>query len=258
MTRQRAAIIAALLLIVTVASLVMIRNESGTQAAPDPQSEPTPLIQRPDRQPTPTIPPPPSRPEAVIQGGVLFQDTFDTKTSEANWTAVDLVQLQRDEEPARWMVIDGMLRQAWTGDFQALRVDPTIAVAGSSDWSDYVLSVDSYAEGNLDMGVIFRRQGNSFYRFRMVNDAADVAEKIVLEKVIDGQATTLATAAGPGYTPNRWYTLKVTVNGSQIEAQVNDQAPLVAKDDSLAQGQIGVYGYAVGQLGFDNVTVVVP
>lgn len=259
MTRQRAAILTAIIFIAGVAALVMLRPGAGTQAAPDPISAMTPLLQRPDAPPTPTLGPAPDAGLQVAPGStVLLRDAFDSAESNATWTAVDLVPLRGPDEPARWGVMDGMLRQLWTGDIQMLRVGPTIAVAGSPDWRDYTFTINAYAEENMVMGVVFRRQGNSFYRFNILNNAYDDAQKIVLEKVIDGRATTLATLAGPGYETHRWYTLKVSAIGSQITAQLDDLPPLTAEDSSLAQGQVGVYGYAMGRLGFDNALVVAP
>jgi hypothetical protein len=237
-----------------VTAIIFARG--GTQAAPDPQAEPTPLVQRPVEQPTPTQPLAPAAPQVAGAGKVLFKDTFDSPASDANWTAVDLQALSPDDQPARWQTKGGVLHQAWTGDIQAGRLAPTIAVAGSPDWTDYTYQASAYPEENIEIGVVFRRQGNSFYRVRMINDAYKDNPKLILEKVIDGTATTLASQPGPGYTPYHWYTFTITARGSHIEAKVNDAPALVADDSSLSKGQIGVYGFAIGQLGFDNVSVV--
>jgi len=44
----------------------------------------------------------------------------------------------------------------------------------------------------------------------------------------------------------------------QWRAQVDDRPVLSATDASLKQGQAGVYALAIGQLGFDNVSVTTP
>jgi hypothetical protein len=255
MPRQRTLVITALCVVLAAAIALTLRV--GTRAAPDPIADQPPLIQRPNLPPTPVRPSAP-QPAAAPQGGVLFQDSFDSASSDASWAAADLEALTSQDEPARWRTMDGMLRQIWTGDHQQPRPGPTIAAAGSPDWRDYTLVASAYAEENIQMGVVVRRQGNSFYRLRMLNDVYTTKPKLVLEKVINGQATVLASHDEPGYQNYRWYTFKVSVSGSRISAQVDDLPPLVAEDSSLTQGQIGLYGFATGQLGFDNVTVSAP
>jgi len=45
------------------------------------------------------------------------------------------------------------------------------------------------------------------------------------------------------------------VRGDQLQAYVNDQLVLSARDATLATGRAGVYGYAEGGLEFDHLTV---
>ena len=52
--------------------------------------------------------------------------------------------------------------------------------------------------------------------------------------------------------------MRLSAIGTQITAQVDGGAVLVATDTSLTQGQAGLYGLAIGQLGFDNVAVIAP
>jgi hypothetical protein len=208
--------------------------------------------------PTPIRPDAPAEPQPNSAGTVLFQDSFDSSASDTNWTAVDINGLPPGAEPARWGTMDGMLRQLWTGEHYAARPDPTMAVAGKLDWTDYIFTASAYPESNIEMGVIFRRQGNSFYRFRVINKNYNNKDKILLEKIVDDKVTVLAALPGPGYTDHRWYTFRVTVKGAHIEATFDDTLKLAADDASLTKGQIGLYGFAIGDLGFDNVSVVVP
>jgi hypothetical protein len=49
--------------------------------------------------------------------------------------------------------------------------------------------------------------------------------------------------------------LRLEVRGDQLLAFVNNQLALTARDATLAQGRVGVYGYAEGGLEFDHLTV---
>ena len=260
MKYQRLFLFAACCLIVALALGFVSRT--GTRAAQDPLSAQTPLIQRPYLPPTPTRAALPNDPASVAAAGtLLFQQHFaagDPAAVQQTWTALDVAQLQYDDEPARWGLYNGLLTQLWSGDLQSPRSDPTIVVTGQPTWRDYTLRAAAYPEGNMELGLVVRRQDNRFYRLRLLNDATETSAKLLLEKVVDGQATVLASQAGPGYQLYRWYNLRLSVVGSQLSAQVDDRPQLTASDASLTQGQAGLYSLAIGQLGFDNVTVTTP
>jgi hypothetical protein len=254
MFRQRNLIIPVFFILVLLAAAALFR--SGTQAAPEPPRQPG-VIQRPALEPTPQRPEPPAHPQVGgVKGQLLFQDNFESAASDKNWTAVDIGGLAPGDEPARWGSMDGMFRQLWTGQHFEARPSPTMAVAGSADWTDYTLQASVYPEANIEIGVIVRRQGDSFYRLRVVNANYNDKNKIVLEKVTNGKATVLAAQPGPGYSDHQWYTLSLTARGSHLEARINNGPVLAADDAGLSHGQVGIYGLAIGDLGFDNVTVV--
>jgi hypothetical protein len=257
MKYQRIFLFAACCLIVALALGFVSRT--GTRAAQDPLSAQEPLIQRPNLPPTPTRAAAPTTADrAAPAGTLLFQQHFaaaDPAAVQQTWTALDLTPLQHDDEAARWGLYNGLLSQLWTGDLQAPRPDPTLVVTGQPTWRDYTVRAAAYPEGNMELGLVARRQGASFYRLRLLNDATEVPAKLLLEKVVAGQATVLASQAGPGYQLYRWYKLRLSVAGTQLTAQVDDRPALTAQDASLTQGQVGLYGLAIGQLGFDNVTV---
>ena len=261
--RRIVGILAVCLVLGIGVALTTRAGPQGTQAAQEPLGDQPPLIQRPNLPPTPTRGAPPTIPEiaAAPASKLLFQQRFAASPDFAatpNWTALDLVVLQHDDAPARWGVRDGLLAQLWTGEHQDARPDPTLVVTGQPSWRDYTLRASAYAEGNMEFGLVVRRQGSSFYRLRLFTDAAEVPSKVLLEKVVDGQARVLAAEAGPGYEPYRWYNLRLSAIGTQITAQVDGGAVLTVTDTSLSQGQAGLYGLAIGQLGFDNVAVIAP
>jgi hypothetical protein len=262
MPQRRTIVIVALCLILGISIAFWSRTETGTRAAQDPLSAQEPLIQRPNLPPTPTRAAAPNAPaSAAPVGRLLLQQQFasaDAAAVQQTWTALDVNPLQYDEEPARWGLYNGLLSQLWTGNLQAPRPDPTIVVTGQPTWRDYSLRAAAYPEGNMELGLVARQQGTSFYRLRLLNDATETPAKVLLEKVVDGQATVLASQAGPGYSLYRWYNLRLSVVGTQLTAQVDNGPALSASDASLTQGQAGVYGLAIGQLGFDNVSVTTP
>jgi hypothetical protein len=253
-------------MIVAVAILLSIGiglvARGGTRAAVQQPATPTPLIARPALPPTPSRPPAPAPPTAA--GTPLLQASFEAlaptdaqglPTLPPDWTAVDLAPLTGDDAPARWGVEDGLLRQLWTGSLGAPRPAPTAAIGGQADWRDYTLQAEVYATGNMELGLLARYQAGGYYRLRVLNAASPVTPQVRLERVEGTQVTLLAAQEGPGYALHRWYRLRLQVVGPRLEAQLDDGPVLVAEDASLAAGQVGVYGLALGDLAFDNVTV---
>ena len=273
MSRQHVTLLVAGCLLLAIVAGLVARGRTRAAVAQPPT--PTPLIARPALPPTPPPPPAPApprpHPAPLPAGGeglgggvpVLQADFTGLAPTEAqglptlppDWTAVDLAPLTGDDAPARWGVEDGLLRQLWTGSLGAPRPAPTAAIGGQADWRDYTLQAEVYATGNMELGLLARYQAGGYYRLRVLNAASPVTPQVRLERVEGTQVTLLAAQEGPGYALHRWYRLRLQVVGPRLEAQLDDGPVLVAEDASLAAGQVGVYGLALGDLAFDNVTV---
>lgn len=249
MQRYRLSIVVAVGLVALLVIGVMTGTGSQSSLAEEGQA----ILQMPDFPPTPTIPPAP--PQRQVAGGpVLFTDSFDSTASLTNWQIIDVEQPLPGEESV-WKVVDGRLNQdrtarAYNPDFR-----DTMAITGSSDWSNYTVTAEVYDAASATVGLVARYQGGSFYRLRMFADGTEGSRTIVLEKVVDGIATELASANTTGYQHYRWYTIALSVNGSQIQASVDGVTALQATDGSLTAGQAGVTTIAFGAVSFDSVTI---
>ncbi len=162
------------------------------------------------------------------------------------------------EDQALWAVEDGALVQNRTANANSPNVHETTAMLGNPAWDNYTVSAKVYDENNITFGLVARRQGGSFYRYRVLaNDYSDTPKQ-VLEKVIDGVATPLATKDSPGYDQRQWHTVSLSVVGSKITAILDGKAILEATDTALAKGQAGLYTRAVGGIRFDDVAITRP
>jgi hypothetical protein len=252
MQRFRLAMITAIGLVALVAIGAMASaGSTKTQA-----EEGAALLQMPDFPPTPTISSAPA-PQRLRGGTTLFSDSFDTASALKSWQIVDVQQPLPGEESV-WRIEGGRLLQdrtarAYNPDFR-----DTMAVTGDSSWTDYTVSAQVYDAANATVGLVARRQGNSFYRFRWFADGVSGDRKLAIEKVVDGTVTELARASAPGYQHYRWYTIGLSVSGSQITALVDGSPVLQASDTALASGQAGVTTVAFGAVSFDDVQIVTP
>jgi hypothetical protein len=249
MQRYRLSIVVAAGLIALLVIGVMTGTGSQSSLAEEGQA----ILQMPDFPPTPTIPPaPPQRQSAG--GPVLFADSFDGSGSLANWQIIDVEQPLPGEESV-WKLADGRLNQDRTARAYNPNFRDTMAVTGSTSWSNYTVTAEVYDAASATVGLVARYQDGSFYRFRWFADGTEGSRTAVIEKVVDGVATELASVNATGYQHYRWYTIALSVSGDQIVASVDGVTALQATDGSLTAGQAGVTTIAFGAVSFDNVTI---
>ncbi len=238
-------------------------------SAPQPRSraeEQAPIFFDPPPTPMPTIVSLPASSDLARtqeSGVLLFTDSFETPRGSGTqaspaWDFVD-VKVVLPEDRASWIIRDGRLVQNGTaGPTGDPRPNETLALVGSPDWTDYTVSTWFYDQFNAAAGLVARRQGNSFYRFIIIANDYPVSSRMILERVVDGQATVLATRDAPGYDRWRWYRISLTVNGAQIRAALDGVPMLEASDSTLTSGQAGLFTYALGGVLFDDVRVTTP
>lgn len=219
--------------------------------------EQPPILKYPDFPPTATIAPMPTSPPNTAGSVVLLSESFTSKDALSKWEVVDLEPVLPHHESV-WTVEDGWLKQDLTANARNASTQETAVFAGSPSWTDYTISVKVYDQNSGTFGLITRRQGKSFYRYYALTDIFEVTPKHVLEKVIDGKATTLATLDGPGFEQRVWNTASMTVAGEKIQVRFNGKLILEATDSTLSKGQPGLYARAFGGPFFDDVQVTKP
>jgi Domain of Unknown Function (DUF1080) len=249
MKRQRLLILvlASLACVAVIALLGFNATRSGRA------EEGAPILTYPDITPTATIAPvPASKPN--VAGAPLLSDSFDSPGPLAGWEVLDPAGIMPQDQ-ANWEVQDGVLLQAGTGAAHDPNTNETMAITGDRSWSNYTISAKVYDQENAAFGLIARRQGNSFYRYRIIASSLSGTPKQVLEKVVDGVATPLATLQGPGYEQRQWHTVALSVAGANIQVTLDGKVVAEANDASLTSGQAGLYTRALGGIRFDDVTV---
>lgn len=237
-------------IVVMIVALGLLESTRGSRA------EEGTLLRMPTFPPTPTIGQAP--PDTQARGSkTLFADSFASDSSLSNWSFEDLADVL-PEDKSVWTITEGQLQQSRTGLAATPSEQETIAVTGKADWTNYVISAKVYDFQNATFGLVVRRQGNSFYRYRAISDVYEDTPKHILEKVVNGVATPLATLDGPGYSRRQWHTVSMSAVGSTITVQLDGKRVLQATDTTLASGQAGLYTRAFGGIRFDDVTIAQP
>ncbi|WP_322494254.1 hypothetical protein, partial [Chloroflexus sp.] len=225
---------------------------------PGQAEESGPLLQYPPEPPAPTIGPNPTVP-AGLAAGPRFVADFTAADSLNGWHIVDLDFIM-PEDRANWIVADGRLQQHFAGEFNDSRPFQTVALA-PGEYADATVRVSFYDAFNGVAGLVARYQGAvgyeaSYYRLRLLKNEYEATPKYVLEKVVDGVATPLATLEGPGFAPRHWHVIELDVRGGALVARLNGKVLLQATDPQpLPAGRVGVYSRALGGMMFDDFLV---
>jgi hypothetical protein len=206
---------------------------------------------RPGDQPASPSAPRPA-PAAAGEGPTLLSATFDDAAAIDGWERVG---------PAipigtpLWEIQNGMLAQRGVDGVDAVE-EQTGLTTGDPSWRDVTVRVDVLARDTRELGLIVRQHGQSYYRFRalVVGDGSGTGN-LILEKVIDGQVTTLAEFDGPELGADTWHTLAVSATGTTITCFVDGRQVGAAEDGALQSGRVGVGTLAMSGAYFANLQV---
>jgi hypothetical protein len=179
----------------------------------------------------------------------LFLDGFE-------WTVVDDPS---PSEPSQWVVQNGTLQQLsniFRKDREYEFWQGTHVVAGSLDWTDYILSFDMTPVDDDGVGALVRYQDkDNYYRFVMVQDSANQGPFRLLEKFVNGERIVLANDS-QGYIPGKTYQFQFKVVGDSQEVWMSGERILTAKDDTFKSGKLGFMAYASPSLTIQNIKVL--
>ena len=248
------------LLLMSSLLLVMVVIIGGLWLAlrPGQAEEGGPILQYPPEPPAPTIGPNPTVPASLATGPQFVAD-FASTDSLTVWQSVEL-DFVLPEDRANWVIDNGRLRQDFAGELRNSSLAQVTLLAPTT-FTDGVVRVSFYDEFNGIAGVVARYQGEvgyeaSYYVLRLLKREYEATPKYVLEKVVDGVATPLATVEGPGFAPRQWHVIELEVRGNTLTARLDGKLLMQANDaQPLPAGQVGVYTRAIGGILFDDFIV---
>ncbi|HYH05086.1 MAG TPA: family 16 glycoside hydrolase, partial [Bacillota bacterium] len=153
----------------------------------------------------------------------LFTDSFEDGNSNG-WST----------SGGSWSVV--------TDESKVLKQSSTSATAltytGQSAWTNYSVEarVKALSFNGTDrvLGLCARVKSSSNYYYLCLSNA----NKLELRKKVSGATTVLASKSCSVQTQT-WYTLKLDVNGNQLQAFVNGNLELTATDSAIATGKVG-------------------
>jgi hypothetical protein len=131
-----------------------------------------------------------------------------------------------------------------------------LCVADSPAPADVEVSVAfKPLEGKVDQGggIVWRYQDAKNYYLARMNPLED---NFRLYKVVDGVRKQLATKEEVTAKVGAWHTIKIRIEGDQIECSFDGKKYLEAKDHTFKKkGQVGLWSKADARTAFDSFTV---
>ncbi len=123
------------------------------------------------------------------------------------------------------------------------------------------IRIDAASAASTSAGFVFHyKDQKNYYRVYYKNLSAST---LILEKIVDGTLTSLATNSLASFANNAAHTLQIITNGSSIKIYLDDLVTpkINTTDNSLTEGGIGLLSIntaASGQTGiyFDNVKII--
>ena len=95
--------------------------------------------------------------------------------------------------------------------------EQTALVTGDPGWHDVTIRTSVLVQGTKEVGLIARQTGASYYRFRaLALGTGTNSGNLILERVVDNQATRFATFDGPEISADVWHTLGLSARGTTI------------------------------------------
>lgn len=245
-------------LLAVAASLIAVSAALFVAFRPGQAEEGGPILQYPPEPPAPTIGPNPTVP-AGLAAGPQFVADFATADSLAAWQSVALDFVLPEDSP-NWVIDNGRLRQDFAGELRNSSL-AQVALLAEPVVGDGVVRVSFYDEFNGVAGIVARYQGEvgyeaNYYRVRLLKREYEATPKYVLEKVVDGVATPLATVEGPGFAPRQWHVIELELRGGMLQVRLDGKLLMEVTDGQpLPAGQAGVYTRAIGGMLFDDVII---
>lgn len=179
-------------------------------------------------------------------GQLLFQDDFSDPNS--GWLLDADADREFTYEDGEYSILANMPDSWWWA------AAPTDVL-----FSDFTVEVDLRQLSGLEQhnyGIVFRAQGDNFYRFGISGAGEYALFKVQNDRWIRLLDWTKSTTIRPGSGSNH---LKVTAKGSKISLYANGELLASINDASFAQGAIGIYvekrGTMDAQVRFDNIKV---
>ncbi|MDA1141527.1 MAG: PQQ-binding-like beta-propeller repeat protein [Planctomycetota bacterium] len=115
----------------------------------------------------------------------------------------------------------------------------SLRIYSSETSSNGEMSLQIASSDDDVLGVAFRVQAEDRYYLW----AMDLQRGFHVLAIKDGQTYKVLASNKERYEKNKWYDLKVSMNGPDIKIYLDDQLDLEATDSTLSSGKIGLYSW---------------
>ncbi len=185
-----------------------------------------------------------------------FYDGFSLNTM-SEYTVVDL---GTTSAPSSWSITGGLMQETTNiHTYGSPDMNGTFAYHESGNWNNCILEAKVRSSDDDFIGLVFRYVNSSnYYRFAWERQdhtaSGGIGSGRYLHEIVNGTWNTIDSASVV-YTTNQWYDFKIIMNGSYMEAHVDDVLVLNGTGSGPASGKIGMYNWACQNAYWDDLRI---
>lgn len=148
---------------------------------------------------------------------------------------------------SRWKIANGTatetsnyyVGEAKDRDARTERPGTCRIYTAGSEWGDGELNVELASSDNDGLGIVFRWQAPDRYLLW----AMDAERRFHVLACKNGDTYQVLDVAEAGYKANKWYRVKVALEGDNVAVSIDGQPDLSAKGVALRNGTFGFYAW---------------
>ncbi|MCM3634243.1 DUF1080 domain-containing protein [Paenibacillus camelliae] len=142
-------------------------------------------------------------------GSVLYSNDFSDSSTSSDFTAYN-------DAAASWKIEDGVLKQTSNGQ------DTRFMLGSGQSWSNYALELEATKKSGNE-GFLIGFAANDANNYYWLNIGGWGNTRTVIEKSSNGSRGIITPVLDQGIASNKTYKVKIIVDGSRIQAYLDDQ-----------------------------------
>ncbi len=179
---------------------------------------------------------------------------------DAHWRVWDVSGEGVSSPPGRWSVKDGTISQlsniflgsATETNSEVERYGTLRIYQDAMPFTDGHMELEMRSDDDDSFGIIFRCQDEKHhYLF-----SSDRQRNFSVLAVKKGDEYRLLATSDRAYQPGKWHRLKITMDGANLQIDLDGQRLLEASDSTFPTGTIGLHSWGSDKVQFRNIRLI--
>jgi outer membrane protein assembly factor BamB len=197
-----------------------------------------------------------NRPGRMAESEFVIDPTI-LPIEDAHWRVWDVSGAGVSSPPSRWAVKDGTISQlsniflgrATEANSEVERYGTMRIYQDAMPFADGQMELEMRSDDDDSLGIVFRcLDEKQHYLF-----SSDRQRNFSILAVKNGDEYRLLATSDRAYQPGKWHRLKVTMDGANLQIDLDEQRLLEASDSTFSTGTIGLHSWGSDKVQFRNI-----